>query len=159
MGFCGFMWDIDPRSSGWHRRRHTQYVWGKYNMMTSSNGNIFRVTSPCWELAGHRWIPLTKASDVGHWCFLSFCAWTNGSVNNRDAGDLIRHRAHYDVTVIKVRLTKPQVKKYHLCTILRAYTCHPELLFSSTLLLMVKSKRVTTRIKSRCAPKTTLARR
>ena len=33
-------------------------------MMTSSNGNIFRVTGPlCGEFTGHRWIPLTKASD------------------------------------------------------------------------------------------------
>ena len=28
------------------------------------------------------------------------CAWINGWVNNREAGDLRRHRAHYDVTVI-----------------------------------------------------------
>ena len=35
-------------------------------MMTSSNGNIFRVTGPlCGEFTGHRWIPLTKASDTG----------------------------------------------------------------------------------------------
>ena len=27
-------------------------------------------------------------------------AWTNGWVNNRDAGDLRRHRPHHDVTVI-----------------------------------------------------------
>ena len=27
------------------------------------------------------------------------CAWTNGWVNNHDACDLRRHRAHYDVTV------------------------------------------------------------
>ena len=27
-------------------------------------------------------------------------AWTNGWVNNRDAGDLRHHRAHYDVTVM-----------------------------------------------------------
>ena len=34
-------------------------------MMTSSNGNIFRVTGPLWgESTGHRWIPLTKASDA-----------------------------------------------------------------------------------------------
>ena len=26
------------------------------------------------------------------------CAWINGWVNNREAGDLRRHRAHYDVT-------------------------------------------------------------
>ena len=30
------------------------------------------------------------------------CVWTNSSVNNRDAGDLRRHRAHYDVNVILV---------------------------------------------------------
>ena len=34
-------------------------------MMTSSNGNIFRVTGPlCGEFTGHRWIPQTKASDA-----------------------------------------------------------------------------------------------
>ena len=27
-------------------------------------------------------------------------AWINGGVNNRDVGDLTRHRAHYDVTVM-----------------------------------------------------------
>ena len=41
------------------------------SMMTSSNRNIFRVTGPlCGELTGHRWIPLTKASDAELWCFL-----------------------------------------------------------------------------------------
>ena len=61
-------------------------------MMTSSNGNIFRVTGPlCGEFTGHRWIPLTKASDAELWY---------GWVKNRDAGDLRRHRAHYDVTVM-----------------------------------------------------------
>ena len=40
-------------------------------MVTSSNGNIFRVTGPLWrESNGHRWIPLTKASDTGLWYFL-----------------------------------------------------------------------------------------
>ena len=37
-------------------------------MMTLSNGNIFRVTGPlCGEFTGHRWIPLTKASDTELW--------------------------------------------------------------------------------------------
>ena len=32
--------------------------------MTSSNGSTIRVTGPlCGEFNGHRWIPLTKASD------------------------------------------------------------------------------------------------
>ena len=40
-------------------------------MMTSSNGNIFRVTCHlCGEFTGHRWIPRTKASDAELWCFL-----------------------------------------------------------------------------------------
>ena len=39
-------------------------------MMTSSNGCIFPVTGPLWgESTGHRWIPLTKASDGALWCF------------------------------------------------------------------------------------------
>ena len=33
--------------------------------------------------------------------FFSICAWTNGWVNNRDAGDLRHHRAHYGVTVMR----------------------------------------------------------
>ena len=32
--------------------------------------------------------------------FSLICAWTNDCASNRDAGDLRRHRAHYDVTVI-----------------------------------------------------------
>ena len=40
-------------------------------MMTSSNGNIFRVTGHlCGEFTGLRWIPRTKASDAERWCFL-----------------------------------------------------------------------------------------
>ena len=40
-------------------------------MMTSSNGNIFRVTGPLFgEFIGHRWISLTKASDAELWWFL-----------------------------------------------------------------------------------------
>ena len=40
------------------------------NMMTSSNGNSFRVTGPlCGEFTVHRWIPLTEVSDAELWCF------------------------------------------------------------------------------------------
>ena len=41
---------------------------------------------------------------IGQWrgalMFSLICAWINGWVNNREAGDLRRHRAHYDVTVM-----------------------------------------------------------
>ena len=40
-------------------------------MMTSSNGNIFRVTGHlCGEFNGPRWISRTKASDAELWCFI-----------------------------------------------------------------------------------------
>ena len=40
-------------------------------MMTSSNGNIFRVTGHlCGEFTGPRWIPRTKASDAELWCII-----------------------------------------------------------------------------------------
>ena len=65
-------------------------------MMTSSNGNIFRVTGLlCGEFTGDRWIPRTKGSDAE-----LICAWINGWVNNGEAGYLRRHRAHYDVIVM-----------------------------------------------------------
>ena len=32
--------------------------------------------------------------------FSLICAWTNGWVNNHDAGDLRRHRTHHSVTVM-----------------------------------------------------------
>ena len=56
----------------------------------------FRVTGPlCVELTGHRGIPLTKASDAGFWWVFFICAWINGwAKNNREAGDLRRHRDH-----------------------------------------------------------------
>ena len=34
------------------------------------------------------------------------CAWTNTRANNREAGDLRRHRAHYDVTVMQTKHNK-----------------------------------------------------
>ena len=40
-------------------------------MMTSSNGNIFRVTGHLYgEFTGHRWFPRRKTSDTELWCFL-----------------------------------------------------------------------------------------
>ena len=59
-------------------------------MMASSNGNIFRVTGHlCGELTG--------------FMFTLICARVKGWINNREAGDLICHRAHYDVIVMEKR--------------------------------------------------------
>ena len=74
----------------------------KHIMMTSSNGNIFRVTGPLWgAFTGQQWISLTKASNVD----VFFDLHLNKRLSkNRDAGDLRRNRAHYDVTVMSADL-------------------------------------------------------
>ena len=70
-------------------------------MMTSSNENILRVTGPlCMEFIGHWWITLTEASDTELWYFSLIYAWANGWINYRDAGDLRRHSAHYEVNAM-----------------------------------------------------------
>ena len=45
--------------------------------------------------------------------FSLICSWTNGWINNREAGDLRRHQSHYDGTVmvmIKLLVTCHHVK-------------------------------------------------
>ena len=66
-----------------------------FNHMMTSNGNIFRVIGPLWgESIDHR----------GQWggalMFSLICTWTDGWANTRDAGDLRRHRALYEVFVM-----------------------------------------------------------
>ena len=79
------VWDSHVASLHW--LSHVNYF-----MMTSSNGNIFRVTGP---LCG--WISRTTVSDAE---VFFICARMNDWVNNREAGDLRRHRGHYDVSVM-----------------------------------------------------------
>ena len=91
-------------------------------MMTSSNGNIFRVTGHlCGEFTGQRWTP-PKASD-GSLMFSFICVWINSWVNNREAGDLRRFRAHYDVIVMSDLIILDELVMY-LLQINSAYTDH-----------------------------------
>ena len=65
--------------------------------MTSSNGNIFRVTGPLWgESTGPLKIPVTRTVVV------FYDQRMNSWADNRDAGDLRHHRAHYDVIVMRM---------------------------------------------------------
>ena len=71
-------------------------------MMTSSNGTIFRVTGPlCGELTGPGDFP-HKGQWHGALMFSLICAWIDDLVNNREAGDLRRHRGHYVVNVMVI---------------------------------------------------------
>ena len=58
----------------------------------------------CWPfMRGIQWSTV-NSPHKGQWCgaliFSLICAWMNVWVNNRDVGDLRRHRAHYDVNVM-----------------------------------------------------------
>ena len=73
----------------------------KQTMMTSSNGNI----SPSLALCeGNPPVTggflLTKSSNAELWCFLWSASELTNWANSRDAGDLRRHCAHHDVTVM-----------------------------------------------------------
>ena len=47
-----------------------------------------------------------KSQWRGALMFSLICAWINGWVNNREAGDLIRHHAHYEVIVIEAFINR-----------------------------------------------------
>ena len=75
------------------------YCFPRHPMMTSWNGNIFRVTRHLYgeftgpgEFPAQR--PVTRSFDA------LICVWINGWVSNREAGDLRHYRAHYDVTMM-----------------------------------------------------------
>ena len=70
--------------------------------MTPSNGNIFRVNWPF--VRGIHRSPVNsphKSQWRGALMFPLICALIYGWVNNREAGDLRRYRAQYDVIVMK----------------------------------------------------------
>ena len=98
-------------------------------IMTSSNGNIFRVTGHlCGEFTGPRWIPHTKANDAELCCFLLICVWINIWVNNREAADLRRYRAHYDVIVMLgcniFKLSDVYVCQETMTSLIRIMACY-----------------------------------
>ena len=78
------------------------FSWWRHQMEHVPRHWLFcgEFTGDCGEFTVHQWIPLTQTSDAELWWFL----WTNGWVSNQDAGDLRRHRAHYDVTVMWCRV-------------------------------------------------------
>ena len=67
MTILGFHWSITIH---YIIHSHVSKHYVMTTMITSSNGNIFRVTGhSCGEFTGDRWIPRTKASDAERSCF------------------------------------------------------------------------------------------
>ena len=84
--------------SWWRTWRRSTPVSRVRIMMTSSNGNIFRVTG---HLCGR--FPV-NSPHKGQWrgalIFSLICTWINGWLNNFEAGDLRRKPAHYGIIVM-----------------------------------------------------------
>ena len=88
-------------------------------MMTSSNGNIFRMTGIC---AGNSLVtgefPPHKGQSRGALMFSLMCTWMNGWVNNHEAGDLRCHRTRYEVTVMYRNINTLQLQDHLLTKLL-----------------------------------------
>ena len=88
------LWGVISYSWPWylllaHKSSYTT-SWWRYQMETFS-----ALLALCAGIS-----PVHKGQWRGALMFSLICAWINGSVNNREAGDLRRYRAHYDVTVM-----------------------------------------------------------
>ena len=72
-----------------------RHSWWRHQMET------FSALLALW--AGNSPVPV-NSPHKGQWrgglMFSLICTWINGWVNNREAGDLRRHRGHYDVNVM-----------------------------------------------------------
>ena len=77
-----------------------------------------------------RYFPFVRGIHKGQWrgalMFSLICVWINGWVNNSEAGDLRRYRAHYDLTVMAWISSMITVKPLLLLQKLQDYDigCH-----------------------------------
>ena len=106
------------------------WLLARLNALTGSmaNDDVIR-----WKHFLHYW-PIVRgihrSPHNGQWrdaLMLSLiCAWTNGWVDNRDAGDLRRHCAHYDVCVMGEQTSNlnclPHIET-HTCIISVLFWC------------------------------------
>ena len=92
------------------------YVWPHFNIKTVSQSRYhddvikWKHFPRYWPFVrGIRRSPV-NSPHKGQWCgalmFSLICAWINSSVNYRDAGGLRCHRAHYDISVMKISVIK-----------------------------------------------------
>ena len=86
--------------------------------------------------------PVTRSFDV----FLWSAPWIKGWVNNHEAGDLRRHRAHYDV-IVMIRWPQNQISTETMClkaihTGICAFSAILKIVRSSRSLWMTRSVRI-----------------
>ena len=92
---CNFYTYCDAYDISQNPILNTYLAWWRHQMETFS--------APLAFCAWNSRSPV-NSPHKGQWrgalMFSLICAWINGWVNNREAGDFRRHRAHYDVIVM-----------------------------------------------------------
>ena len=103
-----FLINKGHNKAAYYRKYHKKKIKDEALMtliITSSNGNIFRVTGPSWrESIGHRWIPLTKAPVTRSFDALFVLGLKRMSKQARRRW-FETHCSHYDVTVMRAGVT------------------------------------------------------
>ena len=114
--------DQMPKCYGLTRSREI-WVQNEFPIITLYNGNIKAPRYWPFVQGIHR--SPVNSPHKGQWhgalMFHLICTWINGWVNNREAGDLRRHRAHYDVTIMQ-RACMSYIVQHHCIT---TKTAHP----------------------------------
>ena len=128
------------------------YAWWRNQMGTFPRYLLFVRGIHRWPIDSHH-----KGEWCGAWMFSLICAWTNSRANNREAVDLSRHRAHYDVTVMVTTIWSSVVVGYWavavtaswdvlmgMCMFTRMYYIHVYIWNACGLLCIWKSLRMNT---------------
>ena len=85
---------------------HLNALYHSYSVACFDHDDVIKFNHFLCYWPSVRWIHRSsvisrhKCQRRGGLIFSMICAWINGWVNNREASDLRRHYAHYDVTVI-----------------------------------------------------------
>ena len=102
LSICQYQWHEE--SMGWNIQIHDDVIkWKHFPRHWSFVRGIHR-----WRVNSPR-----KGQWRGALIFSLICVSINGWVNNREAGDLRRHRAHYDAIVMCFILIY-RISKFHL---------------------------------------------
>ena len=120
-GVEGRGWKLFPNFFGWECILFIKaHLYGGHSLLISWSSTYIYISYFHDDVIQWKYVPrywpfmwgihrspvnsLHKDQWRGTWMFSLICALTNGWVNNQDAGDLRRHRAHYDVTVMWCRI-------------------------------------------------------
>ena len=103
---------VAENSPNWKRGQYTKFTWHA-PMICRHQMETF---SALLDLCVHRSpVNFPHKDQWREALFSLICAWTNGWVNNRDTGDLRRHHAHYDVTVMGIGTQSSQAVQKPAC--------------------------------------------